>query len=124
MDLVFFNLVGWDFGYCGHYWPIVPVPDDRWWWLWKNWWNEDWQGKPNYSEKTCPSAILSTTNSTWLDPVLNPGRRGGKPATNRLNYGAGHRPSYYRQSSIETGVASSALKFSVIKLNFKCDSSL
>jgi hypothetical protein len=29
MDLVFFNLVGWDFGYCGHYWPIVPVPDDR-----------------------------------------------------------------------------------------------
>jgi hypothetical protein len=23
-------LVGWDFGYCGHYWPIVPAPDDRW----------------------------------------------------------------------------------------------
>jgi hypothetical protein len=50
--------------YCGHYWPIVPVPDDRWWWLWSNWWNEDWQGKPKYSEKTCPSAILSTTNPT------------------------------------------------------------
>jgi hypothetical protein len=45
-------------------------------------------GKPKYSEKTCPSATLSTTNSTWLDPVLNPGRRGGKPATNRLSYGA------------------------------------
>jgi hypothetical protein len=41
-----------------------------------------------YSEKTCPSTILSTTNPTWLDPVLNPGRRGGKPATNRLSYGA------------------------------------
>jgi hypothetical protein len=26
------------------------------------WWNEDWQGKPKYSEKTCPSATLSTTN--------------------------------------------------------------
>jgi hypothetical protein len=24
---------------------------------------------------------------TWLDPGLNPGRRGGKPATNRLSYG-------------------------------------
>jgi hypothetical protein len=22
---------------CGHYWPIVPAPDDRWWWLWRNW---------------------------------------------------------------------------------------
>jgi hypothetical protein len=26
--------------------------------------------------------------STWRDPGLNPGRRGGKPATNRLSYGA------------------------------------
>jgi hypothetical protein len=40
------------------------------------------------SDKTCPSAALSTTNPTWLDPGLNPGRRGGKPATNRLSYGA------------------------------------
>jgi hypothetical protein len=70
--------VRWDFGYCGHYWPIVLAPDDRRWWLWRNWWNEDWQGKPKYSDKTCPSATLSTTNPTWLDPGLNPGRRGGK----------------------------------------------
>jgi hypothetical protein len=90
--LVFFLflllLVGWDWRestwYCGHYWPIVQAPDDRWWWLWSNWWNENWQGKPKYSEKTCPSAILSTTNPTWPDP----GRRGGKPATNRWSYGA------------------------------------
>jgi hypothetical protein len=27
-------------------------------------------------------------NPTWPDPVLKPGRRGGKPATNRLSYGA------------------------------------
>jgi hypothetical protein len=26
-------------------------------------------------------------NPTWRDPGLNPGRRGGKPATNRLSYG-------------------------------------
>jgi hypothetical protein len=56
--------------------------------LWSNWWNEDWQGKPKYSEKTCPSATLSTTNPTWADPGANTGRRGGKPATNRLSYGA------------------------------------
>jgi hypothetical protein len=31
----------------------------------------------------CPSQ-----NPTWPDPVLNPGRRDGKPATNRLSYGA------------------------------------
>jgi hypothetical protein len=67
-------------------WPIVPAPGDY----------DDGefggmktvQGKPKYSEKTCPSATLSTTNPTWSDPGLNPGRRGGKPATNRLSYGA------------------------------------
>jgi hypothetical protein len=31
----------------------------------------------------CPSQ-----NTTWSDPGLNPGRRGGKPATNPLSYGA------------------------------------
>jgi hypothetical protein len=31
----------------------------------------------------CPSQ-----NSTWTDPGLNPGRSGGKPATNRWSYGA------------------------------------
>jgi hypothetical protein len=30
---------------------------------WRIWWNE-WQGKPKYSEKTCPNATLSTTNPT------------------------------------------------------------
>jgi hypothetical protein len=35
--------------------------------FWSNWWNENWQGKPKYSEKTYPSATLSTTKS-HLDP--------------------------------------------------------
>jgi hypothetical protein len=39
--------------------PIVPAPGD--YEKWRNWWN-DWQGKPRYSEKTYPSAVLSTTN--------------------------------------------------------------
>jgi hypothetical protein len=39
--------------------------------------NKNWQGKPKYSEKTCPS--VSTTNLR-----SNPNRRGEKPATNDL----------------------------------------
>jgi hypothetical protein len=85
--------------YCGHFWPIVPAPDDGWGWLWSNWWNEDWQGKPKYSEKTCPSATVSTTNPTWPDPESNPGRRGGKPATNRLSYGAALPKRLWYESS-------------------------
>jgi hypothetical protein len=34
-------------------------------------------------------------NPTRPDPVLNPGRRGGKPATNRLSYGAAKTLPYY-----------------------------
>jgi hypothetical protein len=72
-------------------WPSVPAPDDRWWWVWNSRWNEHWQGKPKYSEKTYPSATLSTTNPTWPDLGLNPDRHGRKPATNRLSYGTALR---------------------------------
>jgi hypothetical protein len=43
-------------------------------------------GEAEVLGETCPSATLSTTNPTWLDPGFNPGRRGGKPATNHLSY--------------------------------------
>jgi hypothetical protein len=75
-------------------WPIVPAPGDCE--DGEFWWNE-WQGKPKYSKKTCPGAILSTTNSIWPDPGLNLGRRGGKPATNRLSYGAADQA--YKQAA-------------------------
>jgi hypothetical protein len=45
-----------------------------------------------------PSATLSTTNPT-LDRGLNPGRRGGKPATNRLSYGAAISQTRYNSYS-------------------------
>jgi hypothetical protein len=38
----------------------------------------------------CPSQ-----NPTWPDLGLNPGGRGGKPATNRLSYGAASTSSYF-----------------------------
>jgi hypothetical protein len=40
--------------------------------------------KSKYWEKTCLNDTLSTTNPTWPEVGSNPGRRGGKPATNRL----------------------------------------
>jgi hypothetical protein len=70
----------------GHWMAYCTCPGWLWWL--RIWWNEDWQGKPKYSEKTCPSANLSTTNPTWPDPGANPVRRGGKPATYRFCYGA------------------------------------
>jgi hypothetical protein len=45
-------------------------------------------GETEVLGETCPSANLSTTNPTWPDPGSNLGRRSGKPATNRLSYGA------------------------------------
>jgi hypothetical protein len=40
---------------------------------WSIWWNENWQGKPRYFEKTCLNVILSTTNPTWTDLELKLG---------------------------------------------------
>jgi hypothetical protein len=45
------------------------------------------RGNRSTGRKPAPSATLSTTNPTWPDPGSNPGRRGGKSATNRLSYG-------------------------------------
>jgi hypothetical protein len=56
--------------------------------FWSSWWNENWQGKPKYSEKTYPSATLSTTKSHMTTRSRTPDRSGWKPATNRLSYGA------------------------------------
>jgi hypothetical protein len=47
--------------------PIVPTPgnyDDG-----ENRWNDDWQGKLKCSEKTCPSATLSTASPTLFQGV-------------------------------------------------------
>jgi hypothetical protein len=80
--------VGWDWVHLvrrSPFGPVVSAPDDGRW-VWSSQWNE-WQAKPKYSEKSCPSATLSTMNTTW--PGLNSklAHRYGKPATNRLNYG-------------------------------------
>jgi hypothetical protein len=49
--------------------------------------DENWEGKTNYSEKACPSAILPTTNPALPHLGLKSGCLGGKQATNFLSYG-------------------------------------
>jgi hypothetical protein len=44
-------------------------------------------------------------NPTWPDPGLNPGRRGEKPATNRLSYGAAWLRSWLRHYATSRKVA-------------------
>jgi hypothetical protein len=66
-----------------------------WLWAWRFLWNEDWQGKPKYSKKTCSSTTLSTTNPNWPDPDSNSDRRSGKSVTNRLSYAAAYTYSLF-----------------------------
>jgi hypothetical protein len=46
------------------------------------------RGNRSTRRKPVPAPLCPTTNPTWPDPGSNPGRHGGKPATNLLSYGA------------------------------------
>jgi hypothetical protein len=76
-------------------WPTYPHLHIASTAVWSSRWNENWQGKLKYSEKTCPSATLPT----WLDLESNTGRRGGKPAADW----AIALPSHVPYSEIEAG---------------------
>jgi hypothetical protein len=56
-------------------------------WLggWRIWWNKDLQGE------SFPPATSFTTNPAWLEPVSNPGSRGGNLSINCSKYGAAFR---------------------------------
>jgi hypothetical protein len=66
--------------------------------------------------KTCPTAALSTTNPTCC-PDANPGRRSGKPATNRSSYGTACK---YHLLCRRVGLTT--LPTSVSRLSRKCGS--
>jgi hypothetical protein len=53
-------------------------------------------GETEVIGENLPSATLSTTNPTWIDPGL----RGERPATNRLSHGTAYVTSKnYKQNS-------------------------
>jgi hypothetical protein len=54
--------------------------------LWSNRWNENWQGKPKYSEKTCPSATLPTKSPHGLTRARTRAAK-WEAGDNRLSYG-------------------------------------
>jgi hypothetical protein len=58
--------------------PTVLTPDHEW--VLSSRWNDIWQEKRKYLEKTCPTATTSSTNPTRPHVGSNPGRRSGKPA--------------------------------------------
>jgi hypothetical protein len=80
----------WGYWHCGHSWPIVPASGD----------SEDdlivekqmecrLAGEAEVLRENLPQChFCPSQNPTWPDPVLIPGRCGGKPATNNLSYGA------------------------------------
>jgi hypothetical protein len=53
----------------------------------EQWWNDIFAGETEVLGENLPSATLSTTNPTWIDPGANPDLRGERPATNRLSHG-------------------------------------
>jgi hypothetical protein len=61
----------------------------------------------------CPSQ-----NPTWPNPDLNPGRRGGKPATNRLRYGAAFELGYFTTQS-EGGLYNVEWHGDILTINWK-----
>jgi hypothetical protein len=59
-------------------------------WVGEQRWNDINRSKPKNSEKACPSATLSTTNHTWIDPGANPRLSGERPDTNDQSHGTAH----------------------------------
>jgi hypothetical protein len=68
------------------------IDDDGW--MRSNRWSANWRKIEVHWEEACPSATSSTINNTWPDLGSNLGRRGGKPANNRLSYGMAYTRVY------------------------------
>jgi len=52
----------------------------------EHWWNNTARVKWNYPDETCPNAVLSTTNHTWVGPESNPHLCDEGTVTKNLNH--------------------------------------
>jgi hypothetical protein len=75
----------------------------------------EWElaGETEVAGENLPSGTFSTTYPTW--PVLgsNPGRHGGKPATNRLSYDTAYRVLYLHSLGVQ------AVAYSLYRLSYR-----
>jgi hypothetical protein len=77
-------------------------------------WNDVLTGENRRTRrKTCPSATLSTTNATWIDPGANQGLRGERPATNDLSHGTALYATYYTMHIMQIFIARGPMIMSV-----------
>jgi hypothetical protein len=86
--IFFFSFGLWGYWHCGHSWPIFPASGDS-----ENDCGEAdgmWIGRENRSSRRKPAQapLLSIKKSHMTRPGFESRPRGGKPATNRLSYGA------------------------------------
>jgi hypothetical protein len=78
------------------YFTLAYYAFPRWYEFGERRWNDILTGENRRTRrKTCPSATLSTTNPTWIEPGANPGLRGERPGTNDLSHGTAYMPVGY-----------------------------
>jgi hypothetical protein len=65
---------------------VLRIPQMIWVWRATVEWYIDGENRRTW-RKTCPSATLTTTNSTWIEPGANKGLRDERPAANDLSHG-------------------------------------
>jgi hypothetical protein len=55
--------------------PIVPDLDDKWWWLWRNWWNESAAGETEVlgENLTQCRSVHQRSHMTWPGLTRNDG---------------------------------------------------
>jgi hypothetical protein len=95
---VFFLFRLWDYWHCGHSWPLCQPRV-----IVKTIVEKQMEcrlaGESEVLGENLPQRhFCPSQKPTWPDPDLTPGRRCGKPATNRLSYGAALWIAYIRAS--------------------------
>jgi hypothetical protein len=75
---LFFSFLRWgeteSTWYCGHFWPTVPAPDDRWRWLWSSRWNENTDDGVRSQNRTCKGTNMQYI-SLWHKHMIRSSRR-------------------------------------------------